>query len=35
MPEFFGLKMVEKTKLRIKKTRRGFKSAQTYPRNEL
>jgi hypothetical protein len=29
MPEFLGLKIVEKTKLRIKKVRRGFKSAQT------
>ena len=34
IPEFLGLKIVEKTKLRIRKVRRGFKSAQTYPKTD-
>jgi len=29
IPEFLGLKIVEKTKLSIKKVRRGLRSAQT------
>jgi hypothetical protein len=34
MPEFLGLKIVEKTKFRIKNVKSGFKSAQTYPKND-
>jgi hypothetical protein len=34
IPEFFGLKIVEKTKLSIKKVSKGLRSAQTYPKND-
>ena len=34
MPELRGLKIVEKTKLSIKKVSKGLSSAQTYPKND-
>mgnify|MGYP006871753315 CR=1 FL=1 len=34
IPDPFGLKIVEKTKFKMRKVRRGFNSAQTYPKTE-